>query len=98
MSEPTRFGPKHVDAEELGREWAKEDIAKLSHQLCPSVWNKGPDLIGEIAKLNERCYKYEQIDVEREELIMGYAARLNNLERNLMILCVNGSKLLSCIG
>ena len=84
MSEPTRYGPKHITGEELGREWAKEDIAKLSHQLCPPVWDIGPDLIGEIAKLNERIHKHEQDGMEYEKLISQLAGRLNNLEKEFL--------------
>lgn len=77
MSEPTRFDPKYIDGKELGREWAREDMAKaISNVLV----HDGPDWITEVASLNERLHKHEQDGMEYEKLISHLAERLNNLE------------------
>ena len=66
-------------------EHCEADIYGCEHY---PVNKQSPDLVGEISSLYGRMHEYDKIDAEREKLIMGYAVRLNNLERkfeNLMM-------------
>ena len=45
---------------------------------------EGPDLVGEISKLNERIHKHEQDGMEYEKLISHLSERLNNLEKEFL--------------
>ena len=66
------------DFKDIQDNWDKVEPQLRQAQMEP------PDLIHEIAVLNERIHKHEQDGLEYEKLISHLAGRLNNLEKEFL--------------
>ena len=87
MSKPVRLGPKHVDAEGLGREWAREDMAKhrisdIPHpQPTPAEINR--DILDELSTLRQKVADMQTAKAFSVSIFDNIVDRLNGVERRM---------------
>ena len=78
-----------------------KDIQDNWEQVEPQIRSArkdGPDLVGEIAKLNVRLYEYDRERIEHEKLIVAQSDRLNRLEKKMEYMTAEFLKVIELYG